>query len=222
MGTCFIAQPRNSTAIEMRYHRVLEPAIVAAGLSAHRIREDLGLCSYAHKIESAIHEATCLLAEVTEDHPEVWFWVGFAIAHHKEVVFVCGAERTAPLQCGEEHSILRYDIHSPDDDFERRLISRLHDVKKRHTALKNFTHSFPAVDLDDLVLSASEMNTLVIVKDNLLSPEDCDAQPVAESHDAHGILLSHHHPGARNLARQGIGGAGRKPRRLLPALSGLS
>ena len=191
MGTCFVLQPSDKGILDTRYRQIIEPLIVESGLAPRRVDERHSVCTSAHKIESAIHNCACVIAEVSVDSPEVWFWVGFATAHRKEVIFICNSGKPAPLLCGEEYDVLQYSADSHSDQFERRLSSRLRQALKKHNVFKTLAHSFPVPHLDKTCLSDSEMNVLQIVKESLLSPEECVMPNQVRSHMKHMGFFGH-------------------------------
>lgn len=116
MGTCFVMQPFDQAVFDQRYEDVFVPAITEAGLEPYRVDQDPKVSIPIQDIESGIQDADICLAEITEDNPNVWFELGYAIACRKEVVLVCSKERTTRFPFDIQHrTIITYPTGSPRD-----------------------------------------------------------------------------------------------------------
>jgi hypothetical protein len=95
MGICFLIQPFDDGGMfDKRYSEVLRPAIEAAGLEPYRVDEDPTVSIPIDEIQRRIGEAAVCLADISNDNPNVWFELGFAIARRKEAVMICSKSRT--------------------------------------------------------------------------------------------------------------------------------
>lgn len=119
MPICFVMQPFDGGKFDSRYEDIFEPAIRAAGLEPYRVDKDPKASIPIHEIETGIRESQLCLAEITQDNPNVWFELGYAIACGKEVVLVCSDERTSKFPFDIQHrTIIKYSSTAPRD-FER-------------------------------------------------------------------------------------------------------
>jgi len=116
MSTCFVMQPFDSGPFDRRYKDIFEPAIKAAGLEPYRVDQDPKVSIPIQDIEQGIRDSRICLAEITEDNPNVWFELGYAIACGKEVVLICSAQRGAKFPFDIQHrTIIKYTTESPSD-----------------------------------------------------------------------------------------------------------
>lgn len=119
MPTCFVMQPFDGGTFDKRYEEVYAPAIRGAGLEPYRVDRDDAVSIPIDHIESGIRQSAICLAEISEDNPNVWFELGYAIASAKEVVLICASSRRERFPFDVQHrTIIKYDTSSPSD-FER-------------------------------------------------------------------------------------------------------
>ena len=112
-------QPFDGGTFDNRYTEVFMPAIRAAGLEPYRVDQDPSASIPIQEIENGIRNARVCLAEITEDNPNVWFELGYAIACRKEVVLVCADARKTKFPFDVQHrTIIKYATGIPSD-FER-------------------------------------------------------------------------------------------------------
>lgn len=116
MPTCFVMQPFDGAVFDSRYREVYAPAIAAAGLEPYRVDEDPKVSIPIQDIERGIRQSHICLAEISNDNPNVWFELGFAIACGKEVVLICSDARTTRFPFDVQHrTIIKYSTGSPSD-----------------------------------------------------------------------------------------------------------
>lgn len=119
MSQCFIIQPFDKGKYDSRCNDVFKPAIIAAGLTPYRVDEDPAVVVPVVDIEKGIRDALICFADITTDNPNVWYELGYAFACKKEVVMVCGKERTGKFPFDIQHrSIITYENDSKGD-FEK-------------------------------------------------------------------------------------------------------
>jgi hypothetical protein len=98
------------------------------------------------KIETEIRNAAVCFAEITQDNPNVWYELGFAISANKPVVMVCSEERTKFPFDVSHRRIIRYSPRSP---------SQFQKLKKEITqALRSIERSEKAIQRIEEVTSA--------------------------------------------------------------------
>jgi hypothetical protein len=96
-----------------------------AGVDPKRADEILGLSPVIEKIESAIAAAPICLAEVSEDNPNVWLELGYALALSRPTVIICEKDRRPKLPFDVQHrSIIFYrtDSVSGFEELEKNII----------------------------------------------------------------------------------------------------
>lgn len=168
---CFVIQPFDGGVYDKRYKDVLEPAIKAAGMEPYRVDQDPSASIPIERIESGIKESVAVLADITENNPNVWFEVGYAIAAGKEVVFVCSRGREAPFPFDVQHrNIIQYATDSLSDfaDLRKKLVARLKAAAKKSVNLAELRALSPLKDQEGL--TPFEISALVVVMENRLTP----------------------------------------------------
>jgi nucleoside 2-deoxyribosyltransferase len=168
---CFVIQPFDRSIYDKRYRDVLEPAVRAAGLNPYRVDEDPDASIPIEKIEFGIKESAAVLADISENNPNVWFEVGFAIAAGKDVVFICSDERETPFPFDVQHrNIIKYETNSSSDftELHKKVVARLKAVVKKSEGLASLAALSPLRDQQGL--TNFEMSTLVIVMENRFTP----------------------------------------------------
>lgn len=116
MSTCFVMQPFDGGPFDRRYKDVFAPAIQAAGLEPYRVDQDPKVSIPIQDIEQGIRDSKICLAEITDDNPNVWFELGYAIACGKEVVLICSEQRRTKFPFDIQHrTIIKYTTESSSD-----------------------------------------------------------------------------------------------------------
>lgn len=80
---CFVAQPFDNGKFDLRFHDIIKPAVESCGFHAYRVDEDNEVEIPISTIEKKIVSASFVIAEITTDNPNVWFELGYALAHSK-------------------------------------------------------------------------------------------------------------------------------------------
>jgi len=173
VGTCFVMQPFDHGVFDQRYEDVFAPAIQEAGLEPYRVDQDPKVSIPIQDIEAGIRDAEICLAEITQDNPNVWFELGYAIACGKEVVLVCSKERTTKFPFDVQHrTIITYPTGSPRD-FQKLQA----DITARIKAYLQKAETLSAVSEISKVtkfegLDQHEVVCLAALAENLDHPED--------------------------------------------------
>jgi hypothetical protein len=173
VGTCFVMQPFDQAVFDQRYEDVFVPAIRDAGLEPYRVDQDLKVSIPIQDIEVGIRDSAICLAEITQDNPNVWFELGYAIACGKEVVLVCSKERTTKFPFDVQHrTIITYPTGSPRD-FKKLQA----DITARISAYLQKAENLSAVAEISKVtkfegLEQHEVVCLAALAENLDHPED--------------------------------------------------
>jgi nucleoside 2-deoxyribosyltransferase len=172
MRRCFVIQPFDKGPYDQRYEDVLIPAIKNAELEPYRVDKDPAVSIPIESIEDGIQGSDVCLADITEDNPNVWFEVGYAIAAKKEVVFICSEDRSTQFPFDVQHrTITKYATASPRDfkELQRKITQRLKAILKSNKELGAVSKLSPTQQTEGL--NPHEVAALVILMENNLSPE---------------------------------------------------
>lgn len=108
-GYCFVIQPFDNGKFDSRYRDIIKPAIESCGFSAYRVDEDYSVEIPISSIETKIKGASFVIAEITTDNPNVWFELGYSLAHSKLTIMLCSDERKSNFPFDIRHrNILTY------------------------------------------------------------------------------------------------------------------
>jgi len=171
MSTCFIIQPFDDGPYDKRCDDVFVPAIQNADLQPYRVDRDPSASIPIDQIESGIHAASVCLADITEDNPNVWFELGYAIAARTDVVLVCSDKRTKSFPFDVQHrNIIKYSTESSRDFEELRgkITERIQALLTKQEKLGDLETSSPVADVEGL--SQHEIVALVAIAQNLETP----------------------------------------------------
>lgn len=122
---CFVMQAFDGGKYDRRYAETIRPALLKAGVEPQRADEILGLNPVVEKIETAIESAAICLAEVSEDNPNVWLELGYALALNRPTVILCDRAVRTRLPFDVQHRpviLYRTDSRSGYDELERDII----------------------------------------------------------------------------------------------------
>jgi hypothetical protein len=124
-STCFVIQTFDGGKYDRRYKEVIRPALDRAEVEAQRADEILGLNPIIEKIETAIEAASICLADVSEDNPNVWLEVGYALALDRPTVILCDRSVRTKLPFDVQHRpviFYRTESRSDFDELETNII----------------------------------------------------------------------------------------------------
>jgi hypothetical protein len=127
-GQCFVMQPFDGGMYDRLYDEVFAPAIRDADLVPYRVDSDPGASIPIQTIEQQITDSVACFGEISEDNPNVWFELGYAIAREKPLCLVCSTSRTKFPFDVQHRKIIKYPTQRTPKDFEelkREITSRL-------------------------------------------------------------------------------------------------
>lgn len=137
--TCFVIQSFDGGKYDRRYKETIRPALLAANVEPLRADEILGLNPVVEKIESAIEAASICIAEVTEDNPNVWLELGYALALQRPTVILCEKSVRAKLPFDVQHRpviFYRTDSSSGYDELAESIVKWVtNELKKEDRIL---------------------------------------------------------------------------------------
>jgi len=87
-------QPFDRARYDSLYQQVFMPAIRDANLEPYRVDNDPGASIPIQTIEEEITKSMACFGEISEDNPNVWFELGYALAREKPLCLVCSDTRT--------------------------------------------------------------------------------------------------------------------------------
>ncbi|HEY4759037.1 MAG TPA: hypothetical protein VIH42_00510 [Thermoguttaceae bacterium] len=173
MGRCFVIQPFDGGPFDKRYDDVLVPAIEEANLEPYRVDRDPCVSIPIDQIEDGIRNADICLANITENNPNVWFELGFAIAVPKEVVLICSETRTTNFPFDVQHrNIIPYKTQSPSDfeELKKNISARLRAAIEKKTKLGALSRFSPVADMEGL--AQHEIVALATIMQNSFTPNE--------------------------------------------------
>ena len=172
MEQCFVIQPfDDGGGFDERYDQVCDPAIRNANLKQYRVDRDPNANIPIEKIEDGIRVSRVCFADITEDNPNVWFELGYAIAARREVVLICSSKRARFPFDVQHRNIIKYDTGSPSDfaTLQGRITERLVAVCKQEARLEDLANASPVATVQGL--ETFEIAVFVTVSQRCHAPE---------------------------------------------------
>lgn len=173
MPTCFVIQPFDQGKYDKLYDDVFQTAIQEAGLEPYRVDRDPAVAVPIEDIEQRIRDADICFAEISEDNPNVWYELGFAVASRKPVVLACSDKRTTHFPFDVQHrQIIRYTSESPRDfeQLKAEISERLRALYEKGMRLAQISQLSPVAPTHGL--SQHEVVALISTAEHQDSPED--------------------------------------------------
>jgi len=153
--TCFVIQTFDGK-YDLRYKETIRPALIKANVEPQRADEILGLTPIIDKIQSSIEAASICIAEVSEDNPNVWFELGYALALNRPTIILCEKSIRPKLPFDIQHRpviFYRTDSRSGYDDLEGNIIKWINNELSTANRTKNISTLKPGseerTDLED-------------------------------------------------------------------------
>jgi len=130
MDTCFVIQPFDNAQYDQRYEQVYKFGIEDAGFKPNRVDRDFTASIPIEGIERGIKDSTVCFADISEDNPNVWFELGLAIAHSKEICIVCSEARVRFPFDVQHRLVIKYKTAAPSDfeSLKRNIADRLRAI----------------------------------------------------------------------------------------------
>lgn len=136
--TCFVIQSFDGGKYDRRYKETIRPALIVANVEPLRADEILGLNPVVEKIEAAIEAASICIAEVTEDNPNVWLELGYALALQRPTVILCERSVRSKLPFDVQHRpviFYRTDSSSGYDELAENIVKWVTNELKKEDRL---------------------------------------------------------------------------------------
>lgn len=173
MEQCFVIQPFDSGPYDDRFAEIYEPALEEADLKAYRVDKDPRTEIPIESIEQHIRDSAICLADISEDNPNVWYELGFAIANQCPVILICSDTRRDHFPFDIQHrTVTRYSTGSPS------TYKKLgEEITKRAKALLGSQETFRRITSKGQVapiegLSTVEISVLAVLVGRNASPNE--------------------------------------------------
>lgn len=153
---CFVIQRFDNGTYDKRYRETFAPAIKKGGAEPIRADEVLGTRPVVEKIEQGLRAADVAFAEVSEDNPNVFLELGYALALGIPTVIVCDRHKRAKLPFDIAHRPVNFYATEAQSDWEKisdqvtkEITAALLESRTKQVALK--ADDKPASgDIDDI------------------------------------------------------------------------
>jgi len=154
--TCFVIQSFDGGKYDRRYMETIKPALLKAEVEPQRADEILGLNPIIDKIETAISSASVCIAEVSEDNPNVWLELGYALAMDRPTVILCDKSKRDKLPFDIQHRPIifyRTDSRSGYEELEANIVKWIRNELINSKRLDNTkvlkSNNVKVTDLED-------------------------------------------------------------------------
>lgn len=161
MPKCFIIQPFEEKYQKL-YVDVYEPAIREADVEPYKVDDDPGVNVPIETIEKQIRDCDFCFAEISEDNPNVWYELGYAMASGIGFCIVCSKQKRALLPFDIRHkSVLFYDAEAPSDflKLQKQITERIVALKQQATMVRRIAKGVPS----NSSIEAHELTVLALV-----------------------------------------------------------
>ncbi len=127
--TCFVIQRFDGGVYDRRYRETFAPAIEAGGAKPVRADEVLGTTPVIEKIEAGLRNATIAFADVSEDNPNVFLELGFALSLNVPTVIACDKSKRTKLPFDISHRPVIFYSTEAQSDFDKMSLDIRENVK---------------------------------------------------------------------------------------------
>jgi predicted transcriptional regulator len=117
--SCFVMQAFDGGAYDRRFEETFAPAIAKGGAKALRADKILGTKPIIDKIETALRAADIAFAEISENNPNVFIELGYALNLGIPLVMACDAAKRGVLPFDITHRPVIFYKTESQGDFER-------------------------------------------------------------------------------------------------------
>ena len=130
-GQCFVMQPFDHGRYDSLFEQVFAPAIRDAKLTPYRVDIDPSASIPIETVEQEIGKSLACFGEISENNPNVWFELGYALAREKPLCLVCSDSREKFPFDVQHRKIIKYPAHPLPKDFEQLR----HEITSRLVAM---------------------------------------------------------------------------------------
>src|SRR5579863_626420 len=149
-GQCFVMQPFDRARYDSLYEQVFDPAIRNARLKPYRVDNDPGASIPVETIEEEITKSVACFGEISEDNPNVWFELGYAIAREKPLCLVCADTRLKFPFDIQHRKIITYPkqpLPKDYDDLKKAITERLVAVVEKQESRRQNAETASALSV---------------------------------------------------------------------------
>jgi hypothetical protein len=149
-GQCFVMQPFDHAIYDSLYKQVFDSAIRDAKLEPYRVDNDPGASIPIETIEAEITKSLVCFGEISEDNPNVWFELGYALAREKPLCLVSTISRVKFPFDVQHRKIIVYPKQCLPDDYETlrtAITSRLEALISREESRQQNTQTANALSV---------------------------------------------------------------------------
>jgi len=115
---CFVIQ-KFDTRYNRLFDEIFDSAIRKAELDPYRVDRDPSASIPIDTIEKEISASVACFAELSEDNPNVWFELGYAIAREKPLCLVCSDKRDKFPFDVQHRQIIKYPPEALSRDYQQ-------------------------------------------------------------------------------------------------------
>ena len=116
---CFVAQCFDNGVYDRRYRETFAPAIQDAGATPVRADDKLGTIPIIESIETSLRRSAVAFAEVSEDNPNVFLELGYALSLGIPTVIVCDRAKRNKLPFDIQHRPIVFYSAEAQSDFDK-------------------------------------------------------------------------------------------------------
>lgn len=167
---CFVIQCFDGGVYDQRYRETFAAAIKDGGATPVRADETLGTKPVIEKIEAALRRTAIAFAEISEDNPNVFLELGYALALGIPTVIVCHREKRRALPFDIQHRpVLFYSVNAESDfqklkeELAKNVQAALEETEQKKRAVQS---DVSAGDLD----AVKRLALLQLLESDLTSP----------------------------------------------------
>ncbi len=165
---CFVIQRFDNARYDRLYDEVFKPSIEEAGFTPYRVDRDPSASIPIDSIEREISNADACFIEISEDAPNVWFELGFALAKDKPLCLVCSGARTRFPFDVQHRQVITYPEHPTPSDYQElrsKIKARLISVFERDVTVNQRAETARALSIAPQTngLRAHELVALTII-----------------------------------------------------------
>jgi hypothetical protein len=173
MDRCFVIQPFDNAQYDQRYDQVYKLGIEEAAFQPYRVDRDPTASIPIENIERGIRDSAICFADISEDNPNVWFELGLAIVHQKEICIVCSESRARFPFDIQHRLIIRYRTAAPNDFqiLKSKIIERIRAVAEILSKRADLPELIERAQQKSDDLADYEIACLGALAGSLISPE---------------------------------------------------
>lgn len=125
---CFVAQCFDNGVYDRRYRETFAPAIQDAGATPVRADEKLGTIPIIETIEKSLRRSAVAFAEVSENNPNVFLELGYALALGVPTVIACDRAKRSKLPFDIQHRPIIFYSAEAQSDFDKLRIDVTNNI----------------------------------------------------------------------------------------------